>query len=142
MLNKSKPYEQVFGKPGVSFTQDGKLYNGMGIKVDWDGNPLEKQTMLAEKDLPPEPKPKEAEPLTWDGSPDSAISKNESTDDEPDEDPEGFDLIDRIKVAAKNNPLYLKSGEIKDELKKRGIKYRTRDTRDDLLALLKDHLGV
>ena len=33
MLDRNKPYDQVIGQPGLSFTQDGKTFNGRGELV-------------------------------------------------------------------------------------------------------------
>ena len=49
MLNRSKPYADVFGLPGVRFEQGGRLYRADGTQFG-DGPP-------AEPAPPPEPSP-------------------------------------------------------------------------------------
>ena len=150
MLDKTKAYQDVYGKPGVRYAQDDKLYNGMELEVDWNGKILEEvdKTVFGPKESKLEPEPeKKVEPpdteedkpsLAWKDQPESAESKEQ----DPAEDPAEFELIDRIKVKVRSNPLYLKKNEIKIELEARKVEYDAKESRDDLLKRLKDHLGV
>ena len=41
MLNRSAPYGQVYGMAGVSFEQNGRLFDFGGFPVDGNGNRVE-----------------------------------------------------------------------------------------------------
>jgi len=65
MLDHTKPCDQVFGIPGVSWSQDGCLYNAVGRPVtyrwektgekDASGDPQDRLIVTALEDPPPVP---------------------------------------------------------------------------------------
>lgn len=48
MLDRSRPYEQIIGWPGVHWGQDGRMFNFCGQPVNDDGVVVEQQQAEAE----------------------------------------------------------------------------------------------
>ncbi len=61
MLNKAKPYSRIYGKPGVAFEQDGRLYNSTGQYVG--GRPEETIAEVQPKIKQPEKPIEKTEPV-------------------------------------------------------------------------------
>lgn len=85
-FNPNRPFGQVIGMPGVSFDQDGQLFNAMKMPVDGNGVPMP---------LPPgaEDKPvAELKKIEGDGLETMILPADDPDDDVP-EDEKPFDIL-------------------------------------------------
>jgi len=135
MLQKDKPYGEVIGMPGVSFEQNGQLFNKEGIGVDDKGNAIESTPKI---ELPP---------IDTKFPYGITVEQDDVAEPEPEMTPEDpsstiLDLIDRIKIEGPSVKGYMPKKEIKEWLDMYNVSYTNFQSRKILAGLLKKELGL
>lgn len=131
MIDKSKPYGEVFGVSGAAYEQtqgnEIKIFNKIGLEVTLDKNGLS-ATVIEE--LPEDFVSEEEEKSKKDNS---GVGWKDT--------PSELTVHERIRVDEKDSPHYMDAEEIKIELDTRNVSYDKRMGRDKLIMVLKHELG-
>jgi len=139
-MSGRKAYGKVYSMPGVTYEMNGKLYN-----ANWEEVVQGKPTGVVAKEMLIEPKPIEKLPdwsmgygseealepasgITWDDMPDSKTFENDD------------DLRERLSITLTRDERFIKTEDIREELKKRKIMFYAKAKRPDLMQLLMDSL--